>query len=669
MALLTPRKRKHSFAGSDSAQYTSGNPMKKLAIDIDWTTSPVALKNNETPRVQPRARRALNIHRADKENHCDSLVKSSLPVDGLKSPVLGATAVSRTSPLKSPHVRSPFKPNVPTVSFYSKGKVYLTPLERKVLHESKPLIRNENVPENMTDPDVFLRSPRSTLRMASKRVKALPHNPKKTKLEVPPAQPQDEIRQISKAKTGVPFKVLSLTAKPRPKLILGAAFFSTGKKTQATLRKQALHLKSIPAVSKPVIKSDQQKKMAKESGVCSAGSEIVEVLQQPVPPEENMKADLKNGEDLTVGVINNLVSRKRTLLKSGNTEPKFSLTAETLVSAALTAEANTVSDSDAESSSDCEIILDDGEMISGTSRNKHHEGCLSKQTIYPIFSTPSTAKKRPPPFHDDLASPLVSVSTASTPTAAIPSLELATRQSKKSKESHKEAKDQMIIDAGQKHFGAVTCKSCGMIYTAASPEDEAQHVQYHQRLLEGIKFVGWKKERAVADFWDGKIVLILPDDPKYAIKKAEEVRELVDSELGFKQATLSCPSKAKTYMFVSNEKKIVGCLIAEPIKQAFRVLVDPIRKEPQNEAENQRAWRCSTKPEAAICGISRIWVFSLLRRKGIATRMMDTVRGNFMYGSFLSLDEIAFSDPTPDGKLFATTYCKAPNFMVYNFIS
>lgn len=30
---------------------------------------------------------------------------------------------------------------------------------------------------------------------------------------------------------------------------------------------------------------------------------------------------------------------------------------------------------------------------------------------------------------------------------------------------------------------------------------------------------GWKKERVVAEFWDGKIVLILPADPKYAVKK------------------------------------------------------------------------------------------------------------------------------------------------------
>lgn len=44
-------------------------------------------------------------------------------------------------------------------------------------------------------------------------------------------------------------------------------------------------------------------------------------------------------------------------------------------------------------------------------------------------------------------------------------------------------------------------------------------------------------------------------------------------------------------------------------------------------------------------------------------------RNNFIYGSHLSKDEIAFSDPTPDGKLFATHYCGTSQFLVYNFIS
>lgn len=44
-------------------------------------------------------------------------------------------------------------------------------------------------------------------------------------------------------------------------------------------------------------------------------------------------------------------------------------------------------------------------------------------------------------------------------------------------------------------------------------------------------------------------------------------------------------------------------------------------------------------------------------------------RNNFIYGSYLSKDEIAFSDPTPDGKLFATHYFGTSKFLVYNFVS
>lgn len=39
-----------------------------------------------------------------------------------------------------------------------------------------------------------------------------------------------------------------------------------------------------------------------------------------------------------------------------------------------------------------------------------------------------------------------------------------------------------------------------------------------------------------------------------------------------------------------------------------------------------------------------------------------------MYGCYLGAHEIAFSDPTPDGKLFATKYCQTPRFLVYNFM-
>jgi len=36
-------------------------------------------------------------------------------------------------------------------------------------------------------------------------------------------------------------------------------------------------------------------------------------------------------------------------------------------------------------------------------------------------------------------------------------------------------------------------------------------------------FQGWKKERILAEYPDGKMILVLPDDPKYALKKVQYV--------------------------------------------------------------------------------------------------------------------------------------------------
>lgn len=245
------------------------------------------------------------------------------------------------------------------------------------------------------------------------------------------------------------------------------------------------------------------------------------------------------------------------------------------------------------------------------------------------------------------------------------------KEVKKLREADKDG-TQTIIDAGQKHFGAVACSVCGMLYSAANPEDESQHLLFHNQFISAVKYVGWKKERILGEYPDGKIILVLPDDPKYALKKVEEIREMVDNDLGFQQVETKCPSQTKTFLFISNDKKVAGCLIAEHIQEGYRVIEEPVPEGSEGEKvmfERQRAWCCSTTPEPAICGISRIWVVNMMRRQGIASRLLECLRNNFIYGSYLSKDEIAFSDPTPDGKLFATHYFGTSQFLVYNFVS
>ncbi|XP_004630748.1 N-acetyltransferase ESCO2, partial [Octodon degus] len=330
------------------------------------------------------------------------------------------------------------------------------------------------------------------------------------------------------------------------------------------------------------------------------------------------------------------------------------------VSARSKNEKKLIQDSSGAVVSSKEYTLDKNKHLPSDDSLGENKTISPESLVYPIFSVSSCNTKRSPAEEQSSVGPITCINF---------SKQNNTQKIVNTRDTNKETKDQLVIDAGQKYFGATMCKSCGMIYSASNPEDEMQHAQYHHRFLEGIKYTGWKRERVVAEFWDGKILLVLPRDPSYAIRKVTDVQELVDYELGFQQVVPKCPEKTKTFLFVSDDKRVVGCLIAEPIKQAFRVLSEPTGPESSGSKENSRAWQCSNVPEHAVCGISRLWVFKLKRRKRIARRLVDTLRNCFMFGCFLSINEIAFSDPTQDGKLFATKYCNTPNFLVYNFNS
>ncbi|KAM7062067.1 N-acetyltransferase ESCO2 [Acridotheres tristis] len=223
---------------------------------------------------------------------------------------------------------------------------------------------------------------------------------------------------------------------------------------------------------------------------------------------------------------------------------------------------------------------------------------------------------------------------------------------RKSKESSQHSLDQMIIDAGQRQLGALQCGSCGMLYDPGIPEDRIQHLRHHRRLQQGLAYPGWKKERVVGEFWDGKIVLILPGDPKYAVGKAQEVLALVDSELGFPAGSPRCPEPSRPR---SRPRSRPHSRIFPEQSHVYLFCRDPLR-----------AWRCSLEAEPAVCGISRIWVLGSQRRRGIARRMVDTLRRTFVFGAVLNSRDLAFSDPTPDGRGFAARYCGRADFLVYS---
>lgn len=302
---------------------------------------------------------------------------------------------------------------------------------------------------------------------------------------------------------------------------------------------------------------------------------------------------------------------------------------------------------------ECSPNLKEAEEMDTTSLSR-----TAKVKLFPIFSGVGST----PPRQNRTSfsgSPVSSVSSTS------PILGLVRASKAQCRDRH--GREQMIIDAGQKKFGATQCTTCQMVYMPGDPDDETAHSKFHQRLQVSLRFLGWKKERVVRQYHDGRVIMVLPSDPKYSQKKVDEIRHIVDLELGFTDTKPQGYPTRKTFLFISDTKKVVGCCVAEETEVGFRVLSDSKQRRVGSPEERQRSWCCSTKPEPVHCGISRVWVLVTERKKHIATRLLECVRDNFTFGCTLSKQSLAFSDPTPDGRMFATKYMGTPNFLVYKY--
>ncbi|XP_041814637.1 N-acetyltransferase ESCO2 [Chelmon rostratus] len=622
---------------------TTNRKRKLSSLDSDSLLAQGQVREETSPGKR-RSPRKKPVGRLNKEN-------SPSPQKSPRRPA----ASSARSPRKSP-----FKPSVVTSSFYGRQKsVYLTPLERKAIKECLPpppplpspppqekKKKKKNFKGGSVQRKVAAGSNQGKMRIQS-------YSTSSRRIRLPKLSRSVAAKSASTATAAAGTKpaesrkaitVSFSSLKPKPKIFVGAAFFSTGKKPTSMYKKSAPKSTSRPASAAASGKGVlTQKKSEQQRSVTKAAETDVQ-QREKLDPTDWMDS------------ANELPRTPQPISSSESLAEKFGITRELTVVLTRTPTAAAAAPVRLQ-----DVCLKDGgaDLSDGNSTSAAASPPKESSAVYPIFSS---ASKR-------LRKALQPAASCGAPPGLMTSLQTPAPVRRR---REKQDDDQLVIDAGQKQFGAMTCSSCGMIYSADNPEDNFQHSQFHQRFLDSIRFVGWKKERVVAEFWDGKILLVMPDDPKYAIKKAEDVRRVADSELGFQQVTLSRPSQAKTYLFISTERLVVGCLVAEPIRQAYRVLEQPDRFKDMTKddfMEQHRAWCCSTVPERALCGISRVWVFSLARRQSIATRLLDTVRNTFMYGSHLTKEEIAFSDPTPDGKLFATKYCSTPTFLVYNFVA
>jgi len=232
-----------------------------------------------------------------------------------------------------------------------------------------------------------------------------------------------------------------------------------------------------------------------------------------------------------------------------------------------------------------------------------------------------------------------------------------------------------------------TCQVCGMEYVPSRAEDVALHRKYHGMNVGGAdisKAISEKlKQRAVWSGGERSFIAVVSKRDALALRnKASEVLEIVNTELGaipisdealWSQIHNSISTNAsstegdarhakkgnaeslssdrfKAYLYIQGQKCVGACL-AERIQEAFAVLGrDDASGQGHVSADFDSSCICvGEKREPAVLGISRIWTSNLHRKHGIATRLLDAARADFLYGMTINKAEVAFSQPTESG--------------------
>lgn len=245
---------------------------------------------------------------------------------------------------------------------------------------------------------------------------------------------------------------------------------------------------------------------------------------------------------------------------------------------------------------------------------------------------------------------------------------------------------QMQLDLASESRKA--CKTCGMEYIPSNAEDSALHRKFHAMNVGGVDFTKATVERLrKSQVWsggDGSFVAVVGRKDALALRnRTSDVLKVVNTELGAvsisddelwsqtraSDATKSHTSKLsssdsksgrstqtpvdrfKTYLYIRGHKCVGACL-AERIWEAYTVLPQDdataqTRQLPSDTKSSSISISISTTP--ALLGISRIWTSNEHRKQGVATRLLECARSDFLYGMTVGKDKIAFSQPTESG--------------------
>ena len=242
-----------------------------------------------------------------------------------------------------------------------------------------------------------------------------------------------------------------------------------------------------------------------------------------------------------------------------------------------------------------------------------------------------------------------------------------------------------------------TCRTCRMEYIPSNGEDAELHKNFHAMNIGGVDLgKAFLKEGGIKKIPTSRVseveaMVVVDRRNTLAVRnKVKKVLGVVNAELSAaeiqnaqlwgglppnasnplkrvietRNARNDGPDKRtvrfKVFLYLVGDK-CVGFCLAERIIAAYQVIDAHDKDETSKAISTARSSSIttSTTADAALVGISRIWISKSYRGKGIALELLDCARSNFFYGMEVPKDLIAFSQPTDSGGQLAKRWFEA----------
>jgi len=211
--------------------------------------------------------------------------------------------------------------------------------------------------------------------------------------------------------------------------------------------------------------------------------------------------------------------------------------------------------------------------------------------------------------------------------------------------------EQLYIDFGHKGISPIICSDCGMPYNPSIQEDDIQHQNYHNIIIDGIEYNGYKTDKIIKKISSGIYIskVIMSEATINHKKKLSQILNLIETELGAVSLKEEFIDNYKFFLYIKN-KKLIGCAIVREVKEGYKIEMN----QNINEISTiEKINKSLVSKVPTLCGISRIWVSKKERKKGIASQLLDNIRKNFLFNMTLERNQIAFSQPTKLGTKLA----------------